>query len=101
MKVLPRPRHDLLIPVDPLALAILQEVYNKTADCIFGRLGEIDHFCDLLHHPVSVSHLSQELRIGEQDVSLQCQFSRRRSFHFLFATVRSLERDGGFRHGGI
>ena len=58
------PQHHVLVPVDFLTLAILHQVYNKTTDCIFWRLGKVYHVCYFLQDGVSVGHLSQHLRVG-------------------------------------
>src|SRR5438067_3475905 len=70
-EALPCPRHHVSIPVDVLPLAILQQVYNKTADFIFWCLGQINRDRNFLHHPVSFRHLRKGLGVGFQYVSLQ------------------------------
>ena len=74
-QVLSRPRHHVLSTVHFLPFAILHQVYDKTADCIFWRLGQIDAGCYFLLHFVPVAHFSEELGIGQQNVSFQRQFS--------------------------
>jgi len=83
-EVFPRPKHYLLSPVNFFPLAILQEVYDKAGDRIFWRLGQLDHIHYFLHHPVSLRHVSENLRIGSQYVSLQRQFGSRSSILLFF-----------------
>lgn len=64
----------------------MQEVYDKAGDRIFWRLGQVDHVRYFLHHPVSFRHVSQDIRVGFQYVSLQRQFGSRSFFVFDSAT---------------
>ncbi len=61
-------------PVDFLALAILHQVDDKTADCIFWCLGQVDRVCYFLHRRDSIGHVSEHLRVERNYVSFQCQF---------------------------
>ncbi len=60
--------------------ALMRSTHWNANGVAFWRFGQVDHVCHLPHPPVSSRHLSQDLGLACQYVSLQSHFGSHSPF---------------------